>query len=81
MVEGLQLGGLRFSSLLADDVVLLASLGCGFTLTLELIAAECEAASVRINTSMFGPSLVLIQKRTRCAVSGGACVFQGLAHE
>lgn len=43
MTEGIHLVGLRISSLLfPDDVVLLGSSGDGLKLTLEWFAAECE---------------------------------------
>uniref|UniRef100_A0A8C6PMX5 Reverse transcriptase domain-containing protein n=1 Tax=Nothobranchius furzeri TaxID=105023 RepID=A0A8C6PMX5_NOTFU len=62
-VEGIRFGGLRISSLLfADDVVLLASSERGLQLSLERFAAECEAAGMRISSSK-SETMVLIQKR------------------
>uniref|UniRef100_A0A3Q0RSH0 G-protein coupled receptors family 1 profile domain-containing protein n=1 Tax=Amphilophus citrinellus TaxID=61819 RepID=A0A3Q0RSH0_AMPCI len=50
VVEGFCLGGVRISSLLfADDVVLLASSRGSLQLTAEWIATECEAAGMRIS--------------------------------
>lgn len=46
MKEGFCLGGLRISSLLfLDDVVLLALAGGGLHLTLQQFTAKCEAAA------------------------------------
>uniref|UniRef100_A0A3P8RJK0 Reverse transcriptase domain-containing protein n=1 Tax=Astatotilapia calliptera TaxID=8154 RepID=A0A3P8RJK0_ASTCA len=52
VAEGFHFVGLRISSLLfADDVVLLASLSEGLQLALEQFTAQCEAAGMRISTS------------------------------
>lgn len=52
VVKGFHLRGLRVSSLLfTDEVVLLALAGDGLQLTLEWFTARCEAVGMRINTS------------------------------
>lgn len=44
----------RIASLLfADDVVLLASLGCYLQLSLGWFVTECEADGMRVSTSKF----------------------------
>uniref|UniRef100_A0A3B4FLA9 Reverse transcriptase domain-containing protein n=1 Tax=Pundamilia nyererei TaxID=303518 RepID=A0A3B4FLA9_9CICH len=71
VAEGFHFGGLRISSLIfADDVVLLASLGEGLQLALERFAAECEAAGMRISTSK-SEAMVLSQKRVECPLRVG----------
>uniref|UniRef100_A0A669EXX2 Reverse transcriptase domain-containing protein n=1 Tax=Oreochromis niloticus TaxID=8128 RepID=A0A669EXX2_ORENI len=71
VAEGLHFGGLRISSLLfADDVVLLASSGEGLQLALERFAAECEAAGIRISTSK-SEAMVLSRKRVECPLRVG----------
>ena len=48
----MQFGGLRISSLLfADVVVLMASSACDFQCSLDWLAAECEAAGMRISSA------------------------------
>uniref|UniRef100_A0A3B5Q4K1 Reverse transcriptase domain-containing protein n=1 Tax=Xiphophorus maculatus TaxID=8083 RepID=A0A3B5Q4K1_XIPMA len=72
-VEGIRFGGLRISSLLfADDVVLLASSDRDLRLSLERFAAECEAAGMRISASK-SEAMVLSRKRVECLlrVRGG----------
>ena len=67
-VEGFQFGGLRISSLLfADDVVLLAPSDGDLQLSLELFAAECEVAGMRISTSK-SETMVLSWKRVGCSL-------------
>uniref|UniRef100_A0A668UNX4 Reverse transcriptase domain-containing protein n=1 Tax=Oreochromis aureus TaxID=47969 RepID=A0A668UNX4_OREAU len=52
VAEGFHLGGLRISSLLfLDDVVLLASSGDGLQLAFEQFAADFEAVGMGISTS------------------------------
>ena len=69
--EGFQFGGVRISSLLfADDVVLLAPSGGNLQLSLERFAAECEAAGMRISTSK-SESMVLSRKRVECLLRVG----------
>uniref|UniRef100_A0A3B5Q8Y2 Reverse transcriptase domain-containing protein n=1 Tax=Xiphophorus maculatus TaxID=8083 RepID=A0A3B5Q8Y2_XIPMA len=72
-VEGVRFGGLRISSLLfADDVVLLASSDRDLQLSLERFAAECEAAGMGISASK-SEAMVLSRKRVVCLlrVRGG----------
>uniref|UniRef100_A0A669C209 Reverse transcriptase domain-containing protein n=1 Tax=Oreochromis niloticus TaxID=8128 RepID=A0A669C209_ORENI len=71
VAEGFHFGGLRISSLLfADDVVLMASSGGGLQLALERFAAECEAAGMRISTSK-SEAMVLSRKRVECPLRVG----------
>ncbi|KAL4005315.1 hypothetical protein ACER0C_005028 [Sarotherodon galilaeus] len=71
VAEGFHFGGLRISSLLfTDDVVLLASSGEGLQLALERFAAECEAAGMRISTSK-SEAMVLSRKRVECPLRVG----------
>uniref|UniRef100_A0A669BS49 Reverse transcriptase domain-containing protein n=1 Tax=Oreochromis niloticus TaxID=8128 RepID=A0A669BS49_ORENI len=66
VAEGFHLGGLRISSLLfSEDVVLLASSGDGLQLALEQFAAECEAVGMRMSTSK-SEAMVLSRKRVEC---------------
>ena len=68
---GLQYGGLKISSLLfADDVVLMASSGCDLQLALDRFAAECEAAGMRISTSK-SEAMVLSRKPVVCPLQVG----------
>ncbi len=69
--EELQLGGLRSSSLLfVDDVVLMASLVCDLQLWLDQFSAECEAAELRISTSK-SEAMVLCRKPGDCRLRVG----------
>uniref|UniRef100_A0AAQ4PNU2 Reverse transcriptase domain-containing protein n=1 Tax=Gasterosteus aculeatus aculeatus TaxID=481459 RepID=A0AAQ4PNU2_GASAC len=69
--EGLQFGGLRISSLLfADDVVLMASSVCDLQLSLERFAVECEAVGMRISTSK-SEAMVLSRKPMDCLLQVG----------
>ena len=64
--KGLQFGGLRIASLLfADDVVLMAPLACDLQHSLDHLAAECEAAGMRISTSK-SEAMVLSRKPIEC---------------
>lgn len=55
MTEGFCFGGIKITSLLyADDIILLASSVGGFQLSLDCFAAECEVAGMRIGTSESG---------------------------
>uniref|UniRef100_A0A3Q3CXU9 Reverse transcriptase domain-containing protein n=1 Tax=Haplochromis burtoni TaxID=8153 RepID=A0A3Q3CXU9_HAPBU len=66
VAEGFHFGGLRISSLLfTDDVVLLASSGDGLQFALERFAAECEAVGMRITTSK-SEATVLSRKKVEC---------------
>ncbi|KAL4006357.1 guanylate cyclase activator 1 [Sarotherodon galilaeus] len=66
VAEGFHLGGLRISSLLfTDDVVLLASLDDGLQLAVEPFTAKCEAVGMRISTSK-SEAMVLTRKRVEC---------------
>ena len=68
--EHFQFGGLRFSSLLfADDVVLLAPSGEDLQLSLERFTAECEAAGMRISISK-SKTMVLSWKKVACPLQG-----------
>ena len=52
VVEGVEFGGRRISSLLfADDVVFLTASNSDLQLSLGRFAAECEAAGMKISTS------------------------------
>ena len=63
MVEGVGLRGLRIPFLLfADDVVLLVLSNCYLQLLLGMFGAECEAARMRISTSI-SEAMVLSWKR------------------
>ncbi|TWW59961.1 R2 Retrovirus-related Pol polyprotein from type I retrotransposable element [Takifugu flavidus] len=65
-VEGIRFGDLRIASLLfADDVVLLASSARDLQLTLDRVAAACEAAGMRISTSK-SEAMVLNRKKVEC---------------
>ena len=69
--EGLQFGGLRISSLLfADDVVLMASSACDLQHSLDRMAAECEAAGMRISTSK-SEAMTLSRKPMDCLLRVG----------
>uniref|UniRef100_A0AAQ4R3P6 Reverse transcriptase domain-containing protein n=1 Tax=Gasterosteus aculeatus aculeatus TaxID=481459 RepID=A0AAQ4R3P6_GASAC len=69
--EGLQFRGLRISSLLfADDVVLMASSVCDLQLSLERFAVECEAVGMRISTSK-SEAMVLSRKPMDCLLQVG----------
>ena len=74
--EGLQFGGLKISSLLfADDVVLMASLVCDLSLSLDCFAAECEAVGMRISTSK-SEALVLSRKPMDCLLQLGMSPYR-----
>ena len=75
VVEGVEFGGGRISSLLfADDVVLLAPSNHDLQLSLERFAAECEAAGMRISTSK-SEAMVLSRKRVECPLQVGGEVL------
>ena len=58
-----RLGDQKMSSLLfADDLILLMSWSKGLQLSLERLAADCEAAGLRISTSK-SETVVLSRKR------------------
>ena len=74
-VEGFQFSGVRISSLLfADDVVLLAPSEGDLQLLLEWFAAECELAVMRISKSK-SETMVLGQKRVECLLCVGSEVL------
>uniref|UniRef100_A0A8C5CRJ5 Reverse transcriptase domain-containing protein n=1 Tax=Gadus morhua TaxID=8049 RepID=A0A8C5CRJ5_GADMO len=69
--EGLQFGGLRISSLLfADDVVLIGSSACDLQHSLDRLAAECEAAGMRISTAK-SEAMTLSRKPVDCLLRVG----------
>uniref|UniRef100_A0A8C5CGF6 Reverse transcriptase domain-containing protein n=1 Tax=Gadus morhua TaxID=8049 RepID=A0A8C5CGF6_GADMO len=69
--EGLQFGGLRISSLLfADYVVLIGSSACDLQHSLDRLAAECEAAGMRISTAK-SESMTLSRKPVDCLLRVG----------
>ena len=69
--EGLQFGGQRISSLLfADYVVLMASPACDLLHLLDRLAAECEAAGMRISTAKF-EGMTLSRKPVDCLLRVG----------
>ena len=72
VVEGGRVGDLRVGSLLlADDVVLLAPSVRDPQLSLDRLAAECQAAGMRICTSK-SEAMVLGRKRVVCLLWVGA---------
>ncbi|XP_016305013.1 uncharacterized protein LOC107660256 [Sinocyclocheilus anshuiensis] len=69
--EGVYFGGCKISSLLfVDDVVLLASSNQDLQHALEMFAAECEAAGMRISTSK-SEAMVLSRKKVDCPLQVG----------
>jgi len=76
-VEQVRFGGLGIASLLfADDVVLLASSDHDLRHSLGCFAAECEAASMRVNTSK-SEAMVLCRKPVDCSLRVGMeCLTQ-----
>ena len=75
MVEGVEFGGGRMSSLLfADDVVLLAPSNDDLQLLLEQFSAECEAAGMKISTSK-SEAMVLSRKRVDSPLQVGGEVL------
>ena len=71
VVEGVKFGGLRILSLLfADDVILLASANSDLRVSLERVAAECEAAGMRSSPTKT-EAMVLGRKRLDCPLQVG----------
>lgn len=69
--EGLQFGDLRIASLLfADDVVLMASSACDLQHSLDRLAAECEAAGMKISTTK-SEAMTLSRKPVDCPLRVG----------
>ena len=69
--QGLQFGGLRISSLLfADGVVLMASSACDLQHSLVRLAAECEEAGMRISTAK-SEAMILSRKTVNCQLQVG----------
>ena len=69
--EGLQFGGLRISSLLFADDVVMASSACEIQHSLDRQAAECEAAGMRISTAKF-EAMTLSRKPLDCLLRVGS---------
>ncbi|KAK3525845.1 hypothetical protein QTP70_010916 [Hemibagrus guttatus] len=70
-LEGIQFGDHRISSLIfADDVVLLAPSSLDLQHALGRFAAECEAAGMRVSTSI-SEAMVLERKKVACTLQFG----------
>ncbi|TWW62327.1 R2DM Retrovirus-related Pol polyprotein from type II retrotransposable element [Takifugu flavidus] len=71
VVEGVEFGGQKISSLLfADDVVLLAPSNRDLQQMLGRFATKCETAGMQISTSK-SESMVLAQKKVECLLRVG----------